>query len=43
MIQANFVNKLKKHILCSIVFDNHAVYAIMWKDMAEGDKTQMKI
>jgi len=29
MFQANFVQKIKKQILCSILFDNHSVYEIM--------------
>jgi len=29
MFQTNFVQKINKHILCSILFDNHSTYEIM--------------
>jgi len=39
-----FVKKNKTHILCSITFPkNHAIYEIMWENMVETDRPQMKI
>jgi len=33
-----------KHILCSITFsENHSVYEIIWKNMAEPDRLQMTV
>jgi len=43
MFQANFVQKIKKHILCSVLFDIHSVYEIMYKNTAEVDQSQMEI
>ena len=39
--------EIKTRILCSItfffLFENHAVYEIMWKNMVELDRPQMTI
>ena len=44
MFQANVMEKLKTHILCSnIFFENRAVYEIMWKNTVEPDRPQMAI
>jgi hypothetical protein len=46
MFQTKVVEKIKTHILCPITFffsENGAVYEIMWKNMAEPDRTQMTI
>jgi hypothetical protein len=41
--QANVVEKLKTHILSSItLLEIRAVYEIMWKNMVEPDRPQMK-
>ena len=41
MSDRKVVGKREKHILCSITFfsENRAVYEIMWKTMAQPDKT----
>jgi hypothetical protein len=41
-VSANFVGG-SKHILCSITFLNHAVYEIMWKNVAEFDRSPMTV
>jgi hypothetical protein len=46
MIQINFVEKIKTHILCSITFfplENRAFYDIMWKNIVEQNMPQMAI
>jgi hypothetical protein len=44
MFQTKVVEKIKKHILCSVAFSkNRAVYEIMWKNMVEPDGPQMAI
>jgi hypothetical protein len=45
MFQAKFLEKIKAHILCSIIFfsKNRAVYEIKWKNMVEPDRPQMTI
>jgi len=44
MFQTKFVEKIKKHILCSVtVFENRAVCEIMWKNSIEPGKPQMTI
>jgi hypothetical protein len=38
------VEKIKKHILCSVlVFENRAVYEIMWKHFVEPERLQMTV
>jgi len=39
MFQTKVTEKIKTHILCSIIFfsENRAVYEIMWKNMVEPD------
>jgi hypothetical protein len=46
----NFADKLcevnkKTHILCSMIFspENHAVYEIIWKNIAQPDRPQMTL
>jgi len=44
IFQTKVIEKIKTHILWSLyIFLNHAVYEIMWKNTAEGDKAQMPI
>jgi hypothetical protein len=46
IFQTRFVEKIKTHILCSIifVFENHFVYSIMWKHViVEPDRPHMTI
>jgi hypothetical protein len=50
MFQTEFVEKIKTHILCSIITpppfpfpENRAAYEIMWKNMVQPDRTQMTI
>jgi len=41
MFQTTVMEKLKKHILCSITFsENRAIYVKMWKIMVEPDRWQ---
>jgi len=38
------VKKIKTHILCSItIFENRVVYELMWKDIVQPDRLQMKM
>jgi hypothetical protein len=38
------VEKIKSRILCSIIFlQNHAVYKIVWENMVEPDRPQVKM
>ena len=32
MFQTKVVEKIKTHILCSVIFENLTVYEIMWKN-----------
>jgi len=46
MFQTKVVEKIKTQILCSVNFfrpKNRAVYEIMWKNIVEQDRPQMKI
>ena len=45
IFQTNVVQKIKTHILRSIYFffENLAVYEIMWKNIVESGRPQMKI
>jgi hypothetical protein len=45
MFQTNVAEKIKTHILCSIMFfpENRAFYEIMWKNMVQPDRPQMII
>jgi len=44
VFQANVVEKIKTHILCSLTFfENLAGYEIMWKNIVEADRAQMII
>jgi len=38
MFQTKVVEKIKKHILCSMFLFNRAVYEIMWKNIVERGK-----
>jgi hypothetical protein len=45
-ISDKVVEKIKKHIICSIFFffyENRTVYEIMWKNTLERGRPQMKI
>jgi hypothetical protein len=43
-ISDKVVKKIKTHILCSITtFENRVVYEIMWKNIVQLDKLQMKM
>jgi len=37
-VSDRIVEKIKRHILCSIIFLNRAVYGIMLKNIVEPDK-----
>jgi hypothetical protein len=44
MFQTKVVEKIKTHILCSVMFsENRAVYEKMWKNIVERGRPQMKI
>ena len=45
MFQTKAVQKIKTHILCSVIFlfENRAVYEIMWKNILERGRPQMAI
>ena len=45
MFQTKVVKDIKTHILGSITFffENRAVYEIMWKNIAQPDRSQMVI
>ena len=45
IFQSRAVNKMKTHVLCRLtfIFENRAVYEIMWKNMVQPDKPQMTI
>jgi hypothetical protein len=46
MFQIKFLQKIKTHIIfskLSFFFENHAVYELVWKNIAEPDRPQMKI
>ena len=43
MFQTEVVEKIKRHILCSITSRNHAIYEIMWKNIVEPGRPQMAI
>jgi hypothetical protein len=45
MFQAKVAEKIKMHILCSMISfaDNLAVCEIMWKNIVETDRPQMNI
>ena len=46
MCRTKFVDKIKTHILCSATFfsfENCAIGEIMWKNIVERDRPQMKI
>jgi hypothetical protein len=44
MFQTNVVEKIKTHILCSVIFffGNRAVYEIVWKNIVERDRPQIE-
>jgi len=46
MFQTNVLEEIKTHILCSVtffVFENRAVYEIMWQNIVEWGSPQMAI
>jgi hypothetical protein len=44
MFQTKVIEEIKTHILCPInVFQNCAIYEIMWKNMVEPDMPQIAI
>ena len=43
MLQTKVVEKIKTHILCSVIFFYHVVYEIMWKNNVEVARSQMTI
>ena len=44
MFPTKNVEKIKTHILCSInVYENRAVYEIMWKNMVVTDRLQITV
>jgi hypothetical protein len=43
-VSDQFVKKNKTHVLCPITSPkSHVIYEIMWKNMVETDRPQMKI
>ena len=43
-VSDKFIEKIKTHILCSVtVFENRAVYEIMWKNIVERGRPQMTV
>ena len=44
MLQTKFVKKIITHLLSLIsLFENRAVYGIMWKNIVKPDRPQMNI
>jgi len=45
MFPTEFVERIKTHILCIIIFfsENRAAYEIMWRGMVQTDRPQMTI
>jgi len=45
MFQTKVLEKIKTHILCSVIFfpQNCAIYEVMWKNVVEPDKPEMAI
>jgi len=46
MFQTKVVEKIKTSILCSVtffLFENRTVYEIMWKNIIEWDRPQLKM
>jgi hypothetical protein len=44
MFQTKVVEKIKTHILCSVtLFENGAIYEIMWQNIEELGRLQMTI
>jgi len=41
MFQTKVVEKIKTHILCSIVFLNRVVYEIKWKNIVQPERPQV--
>ena len=45
IFQTKVVDKIKTHILCSVIFffENRVIYEIMWKNIVESDRIQITI
>ena len=43
IFQTNVVENINKHILCSVIFENCAIYEVIWKNTVELDRSQMTI
>jgi hypothetical protein len=43
MFQTKVVEEIKTQILCSVTFENHAVYEIMWENIIERGRPQITI
>jgi hypothetical protein len=43
MFQTKFVEKIKTHILYSIISPEIRVYEVMWKNMVQPDRPQMTV
>jgi len=45
MFQTKVAEKIKTHILCSVIFsmENRGVYEIMWQSMVDPDRPHMTI
>ena len=43
IFQTNVVEKIHTHILCSVIFENHAMYEVTWKNIVEVDRSWMTI
>jgi hypothetical protein len=42
MFQTEFVEKIKTHLLCSIL-ENPGIYEIMWKNLVEPERPQITV
>ena len=43
MFQTKVVEKIKPHILCTVIFENRAVYEITWENIVERGRPQMTV
>jgi hypothetical protein len=42
-ISGKSVEKIETHILCSINFNNRFLYEMMWKNIVEPERPQMRV
>ena len=43
MFETKVVEKIKPHILCTVTFENRAVYEITWENIVERGRRQMTV